>query len=57
MLSHQSNISLEIRVCLAAQGLVLGRLRDLVWHNRLNVFGGGHLKRPIFRSPAAVFFP
>jgi OOP family OmpA-OmpF porin len=28
-----------------------------VWHNQCNVFGGGHLKRPIYRSTAADFFP
>ena len=28
-----------------------------VWHNQRSVFGGGHLKRPIYRSPAAAFFP
>jgi OOP family OmpA-OmpF porin len=28
-----------------------------VWHNQTSVFGGGHLKRPIYRSPAAAFFP
>jgi hypothetical protein len=32
-------------------------MRKDVWHNQSNVFGGGHLKRPIYRSPAAAFFP
>ena len=32
-------------------------MRKDVWHNRRSVFGGGHLKRPIYRSPAAAFFP
>ena len=56
-MSRRSNIPSELRPCLTRPAAVLLRMRKDVWHNQSNVFGGGHLKRPIYRSPAAAFFP
>lgn len=52
----QSNTSPGFSGCLTAAALVLVRMTKDVWHNQSNVFGGGHLKRLIYRSPAAAFF-